>query len=63
MLHPETRRVDVVEQHFGRSVADPYRWLENDARSDPEVADWIAAQNAATEAHLRTLPIVSRVVV
>jgi prolyl oligopeptidase len=56
MLHPETRRVDVVEQHFGRSVADPYRWLENDVRSDPEVADWVAAQNAATDAHLRTLP-------
>ncbi|AWI87057.1 S9 family peptidase [Methylobacterium sp. DM1] len=56
MFHPETRRVDVIEQHFGRSVADPYRWLESDARSDPEVADWITAQNAATEAHLRTLP-------
>ena len=25
--YPETRRVDIVEEHFGQAIADPYRWL------------------------------------
>ena len=53
---PETRRVDAAEDHFGRRVADPYRWLENDVRNDGEVAAWVAAQNRVAEAHLNALP-------
>jgi prolyl oligopeptidase len=44
MTYPETKRVDVVEEHFGRRIVDPYRSLEKDARSDHEVTDWVAAQ-------------------
>ncbi|WP_137175479.1 prolyl oligopeptidase family protein [Massilia sp. HP4] len=55
-VYPATRRVDVVETMFGHQVADPYRWLEADARSDSEVADWVAAQNAVTNACLASLP-------
>ena len=54
--YPETQRGDVVEDHFGIPVADPYRWLETEAASDPTVADWVAAQNAVTDAYLATLP-------
>lgn len=54
--YPETRRGDVVETLFGETIADPWRWLENDVRSDPEVADWVARQNAVTDAYLATLP-------
>ncbi len=54
--YPETRREDLVEEHFGTNVADPYRWLENDVRNDPEVAAWVAAQNEVTDAWLATLP-------
>jgi prolyl oligopeptidase len=39
----------------GRVVVDPYRWLEDG--SDPEVAAWIAAQNAHTEALLGAQPL------
>ncbi|RYD68341.1 MAG: S9 family peptidase [Sphingomonadales bacterium] len=56
MAYPETRREDLVEEHFGIPVADPYRWLENDVRSDSEVADWVERQNAVTHAYLDTLP-------
>ena len=27
--YPVAPRGDVVEDHFGTSVADPYRWLED----------------------------------
>ncbi|WP_306391668.1 prolyl oligopeptidase family serine peptidase [Telluria beijingensis] len=55
-VYPATRRVDVVDTMFGHRVADPYRWLEADARSDREVAAWIVEQNAATQTCLANLP-------
>ncbi len=56
MTYPETRQGNVVEKHFGRMIADPYRWLEIDVRGDSEVAAWVAAQNEATQAYLGELP-------
>jgi prolyl oligopeptidase len=56
LVYPQTQRGDVVEDHFGVAVADPYRWLETEAASDPAVADWVAAQNVVTDAYLATLP-------
>jgi len=56
VTYPQTRRDDVVETLFGERIADPYRWLENDVRSDPEVARWVERQNAATSAYLAALP-------
>ncbi|WP_439617918.1 prolyl oligopeptidase family serine peptidase [Shinella sp.] len=56
MTYPETKRVDVVDNHFGTTIADPYRWLENDVRRDPDVAAWIDAQNRTTRSHLADLP-------
>jgi prolyl oligopeptidase len=43
MPYPETKRVDSVDNYFGVSVADPYRWLENDTTQ--ETAAWVEAQN------------------
>jgi len=54
--YPDTRRGDVVDTSFGEQVADPYRWLENDVRTDKDVAAWVAAQNAVTDARLDALP-------
>ncbi len=56
LSYPDTRRVDQVDEQFGVKVADPYRWLENDVRKDPEVAAWVAAENEVTDAYLATLP-------
>ncbi|CAN5387472.1 prolyl oligopeptidase family serine peptidase [soil metagenome] len=56
MTYPETRRVDQIDEQFGVKVADPYRWLESDVRTDPEVAAWVAAENAVTNTYLATLP-------
>jgi prolyl oligopeptidase len=54
--YPKTRKTDLVETQFGVKVADPYRWLEDDVRVNPEVADWVKAQNTVTDRYLDTLP-------
>ena len=54
--YPATRRDSIVDVAFGERVADPYRWLENDVRSDREVADWVARQDAVTRTYLDRLP-------
>lgn len=51
---PKTRIARVVDEFYGTSVEDPYRWLEDGA--DPEVQAWIAAQNAHTRAVLDVHP-------
>lgn len=56
ITYPETRRLAQIDDQFGIKVADPYRWLENDVRSDPEVRAWVDAENAVTDAYLATLP-------
>ena len=55
MNYPATRQSDVLDVFGAVRVADPYRWLED--LDSPEVAEWVAAQNAVTFAHLDSLPL------
>ena len=52
--YPETRKEAVSDTLHGVVVEDPYRWLEDD--HDPEVLEWVDAQNEVTFDHLRSLP-------
>lgn len=56
IAYPETKRGDILEKPFGQAIADPYRWLENDVRSDKNVASWVESQNKITNAYLDKLP-------
>jgi prolyl oligopeptidase len=56
VAYPATMKDDVVDDYFGQKVADPYRWLENDVRTDGQVAAWVAAQSKFTTDYLATLP-------
>lgn len=56
MDYPETRQVEVCDDHFATPIRDPYRWLEGDIRRDPEVARWVDAQNALSAPYLCSLP-------
>jgi prolyl oligopeptidase len=58
LRYPDTRRGDVVDDYGATRIADPYRWLED--LDSPDVAAWVAAQNAVTDAHLDTLPLRQR---
>ncbi|MGV3524298.1 MAG: prolyl oligopeptidase family serine peptidase [Candidatus Sericytochromatia bacterium] len=50
--YPATRQDQTVDDYFGTSVADPYRWLEDD--NSPETQAWVTAQNKLTESYVRT---------
>ena len=54
IAYPPTRTVDHVDDYGGTKVADPYRWLED--LDGPPTREWIAAQNAVTEAWLSSIP-------
>ncbi|WP_225421431.1 prolyl oligopeptidase family serine peptidase [Sphingomonas parva] len=56
LAYPVSERQEIVEDHFGTAVADPYRWLEEDVRVSPKVRQWVSEQNALTESYLAALP-------
>lgn len=52
--YPETRKTDVTDDYFGTTVADPYRWLEDDRAEETE--NWVKAQNETTQKYLERIP-------
>ena len=56
LAYPPTKKVDHADEYHGAKVPDPYRWLETDVRTAPEVAAWVAAENKVTDAFLSSIP-------
>jgi prolyl oligopeptidase len=56
IVYPDAPRDAIVDTLFGEAIADPYRWLENDVRTDKSVENWVSAENKATDRYLETLP-------
>ncbi|MGS2723860.1 prolyl oligopeptidase family serine peptidase [Porticoccus sp. GXU_MW_L64] len=55
--YPDSKRDEtVVDDYHGTKVADPYRWLEDDVRDNPQVAQWVKEQNAVTNDYLQSMP-------
>lgn len=54
MTYPETKKEDVKDNYFGTTVADPYRWLEDD-RSEATKA-WVTAQNEVSQKYFAQIP-------
>ena len=52
--YPETKKVDTIDTYFGESVADPYRWLEDDRSEETEA--WVKTQNEVTFGYLNNIP-------
>lgn len=51
---PLAERVELTEQLHGRTVADPYRWLED--ATDPRTVRWAAGQDVLARTVLDALP-------
>jgi prolyl oligopeptidase len=54
LTYPPTKRGDVVDDHFGTKVPDPYRWLEDVDAADTRA--WIEAQNQLSFGYLAAIP-------
>ncbi len=52
--YPKTEKVKQVDAYFNDSVADPYRWLEDDRSEATE--KWVKAQNELTFNYLEKIP-------
>ena len=50
---PEARRSDCQYELAGRSISDPYRWMEEDT---PALRVWVLAQHEYTMARLSSVP-------
>ncbi|TCD11617.1 S9 family peptidase [Pedobacter frigidisoli] len=54
MKYPETKKDSTTDNYFGTTIADPYRWLENDTSA--ETAAWVNAENKVTQNYLSQIP-------
>lgn len=52
--YPKTAKTEQQDTYFGITVADPYRWLEDD--NSPQTKAWVAQQNTVTDAYLQKIP-------
>lgn len=52
--YPLSVKGDTIDTYFGRPVADPYRWLEDDQSEQTKA--WVEAQNKVTSDYLSTIP-------
>ncbi len=51
---PKTRVAPVIEELHGKSIPDPYRWLED--QNSPETRAWVDEQMKYTQAQLKQVP-------
>lgn len=54
MKYPDTKKDSTTDHYFGATIADPYRWLENDTSAETEA--WVNAENKVTQNYLSQIP-------
>lgn len=59
VVYPTTIKGPVQDTYFGSTIADPYRWLEDD--NSEATKAWVKAQNAVTTDYLARIPFRNKV--
>ena len=54
LRYPFTETGGVVDTYFDTTIADPYRWLEDDYSNATKA--WVSRQNAFTNSYMRRIP-------
>ncbi|MBM3159372.1 MAG: S9 family peptidase [Bacteroidetes bacterium] len=57
--YPVTKKVTISDNYFGNTIADPYRWLEDD--NSEETKSWVQQQNTVTSAYFTSIPFHDKV--
>jgi prolyl oligopeptidase len=52
--YPDNTKSDHVDSYWGETVADPYRWMEDDYAEETKA--WVTAQNEVTFGYLEQIP-------
>jgi prolyl oligopeptidase len=59
LKYPPAKKVDQVDDFFGTTIADPYRWLEDADSADTRA--WIEAENKLAFSYLARIPERTRI--
>ncbi len=59
LQYPQTDKDNTKDTYFGTTVADPYRWLEND--TSVQTQQWVEAENKVTKAYLQRIPFRNKI--
>ena len=54
LKYPETPKKPIIEEYFGTTVTDNYRWLEEDRSKETEA--WVQAENKVSFDYLSKIP-------
>ena len=54
LRYPITEKGDTIDTYFDTTIADPYRWLEDDYSNSTKA--WVSKQNAFTSSYMRKIP-------
>lgn len=57
--YPLTQKQAQTDVYFGTTIADPYRWLEDDTAQNTEA--WVQEQNKVTANYLNAIPFRDRI--
>ncbi|TWR29807.1 S9 family peptidase [Mucilaginibacter pallidiroseus] len=52
--YPQTKKGNITDTYFGTTVADPYRWQEDDRADDTKA--WVVEENKVTQNYLGQIP-------
>ncbi len=56
LTYPKSNTVDQVDVYHGTPVSDPFRWLEDEARTTRSVSQWVEDQNKVSFGYLEQIP-------
>ena len=54
LRYPVTEKGKTIDTYFDTTIADPYRWLEDDYSNSTKA--WVSKQNAFTSSYMRKIP-------
>ena len=54
LRYPVTEKGEITDTYFDTTIADPYRWLEDDYSNSTKA--WVSKQNAFTNSYMRKIP-------
>ena len=59
LTYPKTEKGTQTDNYFGKDIADPYRWLEDDTSAKTKA--WVIEENKVTNGYLDAIPFRNKI--